>query len=191
MKIQEIEIDKIKPYKDNPRKNLNVTKVAKSIKDFGFQQPIVVDKNMIIIVGHTRYEASKSLNLKTVPVIIADLTPLKAKAYRIADNRLNEDSSWNLGLLNKEFGDLLDVNYDLSNLGFYEKELEDIITGVEKADIDVYVPKLEPGASNNQITDKNIEKAQDNENNKFQNKNVSTRNIICPSCYEEFSINDE
>ena len=75
MKIEQIEIEKIFPYINNPRKNLNADKVASSIKEFGFQQPIVVDKNMSIIVGHTRYEAAKLLELKTVPVHIADLTP--------------------------------------------------------------------------------------------------------------------
>ena len=98
-----------------------------TIKEFGFQQPIVVDKDMSIIVGHTRYEAAKKLDLKTVPVVIADLPPLKAKAYRIADNRLNEDSEWDYNLLNIEFTDLLDNHYDLDNLGFNNKELENFI----------------------------------------------------------------
>ena len=127
MKIEQIDIDKIIPYINNPRKNLNSDKVASSIKEFGFQQPIVVDKDMSIIVGHTRYEAAKKLDLKTVPVVIADLDPLKAKAYRIADNRLNEDSEWDYSLLNIEFTDLLDNHYDLDNLGFDNKELENFI----------------------------------------------------------------
>jgi len=127
LKIEQIDIDKIIPYINNPRKNLNSDKVASSIKEFGFQQPIVVDKDMSIIVGHTRYEAAKKLDLKTVPVVIADLDPLKAKAYRIADNRLNEDSEWDYSLLNIEFTDLLDNHYDLDNLGFDNKELENFI----------------------------------------------------------------
>lgn len=127
MKIQEIDIGKIIPYINNPRKNLNADKVASSIKEFGFQQPIVVDKDMSIIVGHTRYEAAKRLELKKVPVVIADLPPLKAKAYRIADNRLNEDSEWDYSLLNIEFTDLLDNHYDIDNLGFDTKELENFL----------------------------------------------------------------
>ena len=127
MKIEQIDIDKIIPYINNPRKNLNADKVASSIKEFGFQQPIVVDKDMSIIVGHTRYEAAKKLDLKTVPVVIADLPPLKAKAYRIADNRLNEDSEWDYSLLNIEFTDLLDNHYDIDNLGFDTKELENFL----------------------------------------------------------------
>ena len=102
MLIQQVEIDKIVPYINNPRKNLNADKVAGSIKEFGFQQPIVVDKNYTIIVGHTRYEAAKRLKMATVPVTIADLDINQAKAYRIADNRLNEDSTWDNDLLNVE-----------------------------------------------------------------------------------------
>ena len=136
MKIQQIEINKIIPYINNPRKNLNADKVASSIKEFGFQQPIVVDKDMSIIVGHTRYEAAKRLDLKTVPVVIADLDPLKAKAYRIADNRLNEDSEWDYSLLNVEFTDILDNHYDLDNLGFNNDELEKFITNTKDEKLD-------------------------------------------------------
>ena len=70
---------------------------------------------------------SKLLELKTVPVHIADLTAIQAKAYRIADNRLNEDSEWDYGLLNLEFTDLMDNHFDVENLGFYTKELENLI----------------------------------------------------------------
>ena len=132
MEIKYLETNKILPYINNPRKNLNADKVASSIKEFGFQQPIVVDKEMIIIVGHTRHQAAKLLGLEKVPVLVADLPPLKAKAYRIADNRLNEDSEWDMGLLNIEFTDLLDNNFEMENLGFDDKELERLIVGDEK-----------------------------------------------------------
>jgi len=143
LKIQELNIEQIKPYENNPRKNLNYDKVAKSIKEYGFQQPIVVDKDMSIIVGHTRYEAAKRLDLKTVPVVIADLDPLKAKAYRIADNRLNEDSKWDFSVLNKEFTDLMDNHFDLDNLGFDNKELENLITFEPEFKTDDDVPEME------------------------------------------------
>tara|TARA_A100000172_G_C3037626_1_gene109107 strand:- start:689 stop:1867 length:1179 start_codon:yes stop_codon:yes gene_type:complete len=149
MEIKYLETNKILPYINNPRKNLNADKVASSIKEFGFQQPIVVDKEMIIIVGHTRHQAAKLLGLKTVPVVIADLPPLKAKAYRIADNRLNEDSEWDMGLLNIEFTDLLDNNFEMENLGFDDKELERLIVGDEKGltdDDDVPDLPKEPNA---------------------------------------------
>ncbi len=128
MQIENLTLDQIKPYENNPRKKWDIEKIADSIAQFGFQQPIVVDKNKVIIIGHGRYAASKILELKTVPVLIADLPPTKAKALRIADNKVNEYSDWDYGLLHKEFTDLLDINYDLENLGFEQQELESIIT---------------------------------------------------------------
>jgi len=139
MDIKYLSPSELKPYDRNPRKNLNVDKVADSLKEFGFQQPIVVDKDMIVIVGHTRLEASKKLGFKEVPVLIADISPEKAKAYRITDNRLNQDSSWDYKLLNFEMGDLMDIHYDLSHLGFEETEIEKIVA---------FEPKFE---SNNDI----------------------------------------
>jgi len=132
MDIKFIDINKVIPYDSNPRKKLNVDKVASSISEFGWQQPIVVDKANVIIVGHTRLASAKKLNLKEVPILIADISPEKAKAYRIADNRLNEDSSWDYSLLGKEITELLDVNYDLELLGFDAKELENLVTYPEK-----------------------------------------------------------
>ena len=127
MDIKSIETNKILPYINNPRKNLNVDKVASSIKEFGFQQPIVVDKNYIIIVGHTRFEAAKKLGLKEVPVQIADLDENKAKAYRIADNRLNQDADWDNELLSVELNNLLSKDFNLEPIGFNEDELNNIL----------------------------------------------------------------
>jgi len=127
MNIQEIEIDKVIPYHNNPRKDQAVDKVASSINEYGFQQPIVVDKNMVVIVGHTRLLASKKLGLTKVPVFIADLSETKAKAYRIADNRLNEDSNWDMDLLSLEITDLLDQNFNIDTLGFDSAELDKIL----------------------------------------------------------------
>ena len=118
---------------------MNVDKVASSISEFGFQQPIVVDKNFIVIVGHTRLQASKKLGLKKVPVFIADLSENKAKAYRIADNRLNEDSSWDYDFLNVEMNVLSEGNFDLSKLGFTDEEIETILANqsdFEPSDLD-------------------------------------------------------
>jgi len=124
MKVEIIEIGKLVPYENNPRKNLNVDKVAKSIQEFGFQQPIVTDKDMKILVGHTRYFASKKLNLDKVPVVIADLDSSKAKAYRIADNRVAQDSSWDLPKLNLEIASLKEDNFNIDILGFEDLELD-------------------------------------------------------------------
>ena len=91
----------IKLYEKNPRKNDNAVEyVANSIKEFGFQQPIVIDKDGVIVAGHTRYKASKKLGLEKVPCIIADdLTDEQIKAYRLADNKVSEKSEWDFDLL--------------------------------------------------------------------------------------------
>ena len=128
MKIHEIDIDQVKPYNDNPRVNTDaINVVKKSLAEFGFQQPIVVDKDNIIIVGHTRLEAAKELGFEQVPCLIADnLSDEKIKAYRIMDNKSAEYASWNYGLLTKEITDLLEQDYDLEFTGFTDAELEDL-----------------------------------------------------------------
>ena len=124
-----LEIEKITPYARNPRKNQDIDKVASSIKEYGFQQPIVLDKENIIIVGHTRFLAAKKLGMKQVPCIIADkLSDQQVKAYRIADNRVAEESKWDNELLNLELIDLQKDNIDLENLGFESAELEKIFS---------------------------------------------------------------
>tara|TARA_B100000519_G_C14225044_1_gene429540 strand:+ start:420 stop:1610 length:1191 start_codon:yes stop_codon:yes gene_type:complete len=132
MNIQEIEIEKLIPYHNNPRKDQAVDKVASSINEYGFQQPIVVDKNMVLIVGHTRLMGAKKLGLKKVPVTIANLSESKAKAYRIADNRLNEDSAWDFDLLDIEIKNLLDDDYNIDLLGFDSSELDKFLKNDEQ-----------------------------------------------------------
>tara|TARA_R100000697_G_scaffold89020_1_gene100866 strand:- start:546 stop:1661 length:1116 start_codon:yes stop_codon:yes gene_type:complete len=132
MKIKSIAIDKLIPYHNNPRKDQAVDKVASSINEYGFQQPIVVDKNMVVVVGHTRLMGAKKLGLKRVPTVIADLTETQAKAYRIADNRINEDSTWDMELLNLEIAGLSELDFDLDLLGFDSSELDKLLVNDEE-----------------------------------------------------------
>lgn len=129
MKIEFIDISQIKPYEKNPRKipEEAIQMVANSIKKFGWQQPIVVDKQFIIVVGHTRFEASKLLNLKEVPIQIADLDEEKAKAYRIADNKLNSKTYWDYSYLTEELKELMNTKTDLESLGFDKSELDSLL----------------------------------------------------------------
>jgi len=128
MKVTEVNINLIKPYNDNPRVNEDAIEVVqKSLQEFGFQQPLVLDKNYEIIVGHTRFNASKRLGLKEVPCVIAEnLSKERIKAYRIMDNKSAEFASWNYGLLTKEMTDLLQADYDLDFTGFTDEELADL-----------------------------------------------------------------
>ena len=148
MKVKQININKIIPYHNNPRKNQAIDKVASSINEYGFQQPIVVDPNMVVIVGHTRLLASKKLGLKKVPIAIADLSKSQAKAYRLADNRTNEDSSWDEELLK---GELLDLEGLINTIGFEDSELEKLLEEPEPEDeVDVEFSE-EIGEANNYI----------------------------------------
>lgn len=131
MKVEAKSIGEIKPYENNPRDNDDaVDAVANSIKEFGWQQPIVVDIGGVIIAGHTRYKAAQKLGLKHVPVVVADnLTPDQVKAYRLADNKTAELADWNMDLLNDELDQIRDI--DMSDFGFDDLdslELEDADT---------------------------------------------------------------
>ena len=133
MKIELMPLDQVLPYARNPRINAHaVEKVAASIKEFGFRQPIVVDGEMVIVVGHVRYEAAKRLGLKKVPVHIAtDLTPEQTKAYRITDNRVGEESEWDKALLQLEIVELEEAAFSADLLGFNDEELRDIKASVD------------------------------------------------------------
>lgn len=125
MKIDIFDIERLVPYARNPRKNATaVDKVAASLREFGWRQPIVTDENLTIIVGHTRYEAARRLGMTEVPVHIATgLTAAQIKAYRIADNRVGEESQWDDALLAVELGDLKDNGFDLALTGLSEDDL--------------------------------------------------------------------
>lgn len=118
VKVIQLSLGDIKPYSNNPRKNDSaVPQVKKSIKEFGFKVPIVIDRDHIIVTGHTRYKAAKELKLDTVPCIIADdLTDEQIKAFRLADNKVSEFAEWDLNLLGDELENIIDI--DMSEFGF-------------------------------------------------------------------------
>lgn len=119
MNIIEKNLKDIKPYEKNPRKNDNAVEyVANSIKEFGFKVPIVIDKDGVIVAGHTRYKASKKLGIEKVPCIIADdLTDEQIKAYRLADNKVSEKSEWDFDLLNNELSEILNIDMEMFDFG--------------------------------------------------------------------------
>ena len=117
LEIEYVDINSIKPYEKNPRKNDKAVEyVANSIKEFGFKNPIIIDKNNVIIAGHTRLESAKRLGMNEVPIIHADdLTDEQIKAFRLADNKVSEYATWNDDLLNIE---LQDLDIDMTDFGF-------------------------------------------------------------------------
>lgn len=136
MKIVNMSVGQIRPYQKNPRHNASaIAKVAEQIKAVGWQQPIVVDKDHVIIVGHTRYLAALSLGQTKVPVKVAsELTPAQAKAYRIADNKTAEFSTWDDALLKGEMFDLSEIEAaDLT--AFDAADIRKILADPEPVDV--------------------------------------------------------
>ena len=129
MDVIELPIEKLIPYARNPRKNAAaVATVAASLREFGWRQPIVVDEDMVILVGHTRLEAARQLGLSVVPVHIArGLTPAQARAYRLMDNRSAENAEWDEARLGLELDDLQLDGFDLHLTGFDDDELQRLL----------------------------------------------------------------
>ena len=163
MKIEKVDIDKLKMYENNPRKNDEAVKyLVNSIRKFGFKVPVVIDKNNTIVAGHTRYKAAQELNLKVIPCLIADdLDDTQIRAFRIADNKTQERSLWDDELLKEELSILKGLDVSLEELGFLDFELDSIFDN-EIENIDEFF-------------------ADNTENQKKENKKVK-----CPECGNEF-----
>jgi len=129
MKIEMRALDSIQPYENNPRINDSaVEAVMASIREFGFRQPIVLDEQGVMIVGHTRFKAAQRLGLEQLPVHVAiGLTPAQIKAYRLADNQTATIAEWDYNLLPLELTDLQSLDFDLGLLGFSEDELDKLL----------------------------------------------------------------
>ena len=134
MKIKLLDIDSVQPYDCHPRINDGaVDTVAASLREFGFRQPIVVDPDNVIIVGHVRYKAAKKMGLQKIPVHTAtNLTPEQVRAYRIADNKTNELSNWDFVLLEAELEKIGDVFTGFEeSMMFDEVKFNDIENAME------------------------------------------------------------
>lgn len=135
MQIEQVRLEDIKPYENNPRLNDNaVEAVANSIREFGFKNPVIVDAEGVIVAGHTRYKAAQALGLQQVPVIRADdLTPEQVRAFRLSDNKTAELAEWDLPLLDIELDKL--GSFDMSDFGFgkdFDFEQEETVFSEQK-----------------------------------------------------------
>ena len=154
-------INELIPYEFNNRihSQTQIDRIAKSIKDFGFNQPIIIDENNVILVGHGRLLAAKVLELKEVPVVqLKELSEDKKKAYRILDNKLQNDSTWDFNNLELELGALEDAGFDLEAWG-----LDEIIQSAEAAQYE--------------------------EESEGSPKDKEPKFVTCPSCDHRFDIN--
>jgi ParB-like chromosome segregation protein Spo0J len=140
LQVDYVPISEIVPYDKNPRKNDRaVDIVAKSISQFGFNVPILLDRNNIIIAGHTRLKAAVKLGLQEVPVIWIDyLTEEQVKAFRIMDNKSTEYAEWDWELLKGEFEELKNLDLNLDFTGFSEKEINNVLASNNKRED--YIP---------------------------------------------------
>lgn len=156
MEIVYKKIHDLKPYANNPRFNDDAVQyVANSIKEFGFKVPIIIDKNNEIVAGHTRYKASIELELDEVPCIVADdLTDEQVKAFRLADNKVSEFSSWNFDFLDEELEGLA-YDFDMTDFGFPDMSLDlpDEEEESEKYTRKVEIPQYEITGDEPKISD--------------------------------------
>lgn len=157
MKLINKKIEELKPYENNPRNNENaIDYVANSIKEFGFKVPLVIDKDGVIVTGHTRYQACKKLGINEVPCIIADdLTDTQIKAFRIADNKTNDMAEWNDDLLSVELKDILD-EIDMTDFGFGDFELSMLTDDMEPDGYDDDMIKEYSSGSDEFLTNKRV-----------------------------------
>lgn len=132
MEVIMMSVDELIPYENNPRINDEAVKyVAESIRQFGFKVPIIIDKDNVIVAGHTRLKAALELGLQSVPCTIADdLTDDQIKAFRLADNKVGEVARWDQGKLELELGD---IGMDMADFGFIEVSELDIDSFFEDA----------------------------------------------------------
>lgn len=142
MEIKMMNVKDLIPYINNPRHNEQaIDKVASSIKEFGFKVPIVVDKDNVVVTGHTRLLASKKIGLEKVPCVVAtDLSKAQIKAFRIADNKVSEYATWDNDLLKVELEELEELNFDLDSLSI---DFSDFDLDIELDEIDEYDEELE------------------------------------------------
>lgn len=143
LKIEEWDLSKLKPYGNNPRSNQQAVKaVMASLEEFGWRQPLVVDAQGVLVVGHTRLLAAQQLSKKDpakwgkAPVHVAKgLSDAQIKAYRLADNRVGEIAEWDMDKLMVELQDLGDAGFDLKGMGFTEEEMGILQQDTTKEDL--------------------------------------------------------
>ncbi len=136
LQVQEMEVSRLRPWEDNPRLNDGaIDAVVQSIQSFGFNVPILCDQNGTIIAGHTRWKAAQRLEMKTVPVIMIEMTDTQQRAFAIADNKTAEIADWDLPKLKRSLEDLLKEDVNLKDLGFSEEDLRTLF-GCDSSDED-------------------------------------------------------
>lgn len=169
--VETVHIDTIKPYWRNAKTGANVDLLADSIAKHGYTSFIVVDKNMTIIAGHSRYKALKRLGWENIQVNVVDIGEKEAKELRLLDNKIAEKNEWDMDILNIE---MREVSSELTKIAF---------------DLNFDHDFVKDGMQNADVTTQQIADEKANLENLVANKSASEkRSVICPHCFEEFYI---
>lgn len=158
-----------------------ISQIASSIEEFGWTIPVLVDEEGTLIAGHARVQAAHKLGLTEVPVMVADgWSDAKKEAYQIADNRLAENSEWDMTILNDQMKRLASEAFDLDLLGF---DLEDFDLG------GAFNPTLDPTTTGKSVSDGDVDKAKDSIEKRFADgERAETYEVVCPHCGETFEV---
>lgn len=181
MKINEVALITIKPYWRNARDNSKtIDALVKSIEKYGFNQPLVLDKENVIIVGHSRFKAAMQLGLETVPCVISDMEEVAAKEYRIADNKISELAEWKEDLLIVELRELPAI-----------EEMAEYFPAIDLPNwIEESAGTQHQGVTSTQVTSTQ-EKIDKNFNAANQKAHEKYRQIACPHCGEDITLNED
>ncbi|MFA5252085.1 MAG: ParB N-terminal domain-containing protein [Phycisphaerae bacterium] len=143
LKVQNIDLSLLRPWEDNPRINDDaVDSVARSIEHFGFNVPILCNQELVIIAGHTRWKAAKKIGMKSVPVIVLEMTEDQHKAFAVADNKTAEVASWDYPKLRKVLRELKHKKINIPSLGYSKTELQALLTQQKRFDWKVFEEQL-------------------------------------------------
>ena len=189
LEIKYRDIVEIKPYINNSRihSDEQIEKISKSIQEFGFNNPVLIDEDGTVIAGHGRVLAAKKIGLFEIPTItLIGLTDDQRKAYLIADNRLAELGEWDHNLLLEELEKLGDFSLDFDSLGLDDGFINSL------SNYHQFEPNFDPSAEKEDVTDSQLEKKKKKMGEAYQEK--SEQNlvlVICPHCAEEFNIDPE
>jgi len=177
--IEYISTANLIPYASNSRTHdtKQISQIAASIKEFGFNNPVLVDGDNGIIAGHGRVLAAQLLNLDAVPTIkLEHLTDAQKRAYIIADNKIALNAGWSHEILSMELDKLAAIDFDISTVGF------DVTSSIS------FEPTINPIISTQEIGEQNMAQAQEKIESRIAGTEKKLMDVICPECGEEFYV---
>lgn len=176
--FETVELAKLKPYEKNSRihSDEQIKQIENAITEWGWTMPILIDEDFTIIAGHARYSAASNLGISKVPTIMAKGWSDKQKqAFVIADNRISENSSWDMGLLHSELKQLADSGFNVD------------LTGFDNSILANFTPSVMPSMTYSEVSPDDIYKAEESQKNISVNE-VHTQDVVCPKCLHKFEI---